>query len=92
LSEKYKAIRIEIASLLTQATLGRFRVSAHTRRQLERASREARLYLLRGDHQAAERYVLKLQQYVMELRSQLAEAGQLIQASQQSQVNVGRDK
>jgi hypothetical protein len=74
LSEKYKAIRIEIDSLLMQATLAQFRVSVHTRREAERASREARLYLLRGNRQAAERYVLKLQEYVKELRSQLAEA------------------
>jgi len=74
LSEEYKTIRINIDSLLMSATLAGVQVSPHTRREIDQASRDARIYLIRGDRPSAERFISLLRKDAKELSSQLKHA------------------
>jgi len=74
LSQEYKTIRITIDSLLMEATLAGVRVPTHPRHEIEQASRDARICLLRGDRPLAERYISILRKGVEELRRQVYNA------------------
>jgi hypothetical protein len=74
LSQEYKGIRITIDSLLMQARLIGIQVGVQTRREIEQASRDARIYLIRGDGQSAEHFISLLRKDAEELSSQLNNA------------------
>lgn len=73
-SQEYKTIRITIDSLLMSATIAGVQVSPHTRREIDQASRDARIYLIRGDRPSAEHFISLLRKDAEELRSQLKHA------------------
>ena len=77
LSQEYKTIRITIDSLLMEATLAGVRVPTHTRHEIEQASRDARIYLIRGDTPSAEHSISLLRKDAEELRSQVYDASSM---------------